>query len=81
MKTLREPEFLRWAEQARDAGAATPLVIAAIESAGGTVVASREYRPSFDEVFALLVARHRRSLGRVDAVAGVSTLPQALRLP
>jgi len=27
------------------------------------VTASREYRPSFDEVFTLLVERHRQVLG------------------
>jgi len=46
-----------------DAGAATPDIIAAIEAAGGQVAASREYRPSFDEVFTLLVERHRQASG------------------
>lgn len=46
-----------------EAGAATPDIIAAIEAAGGQVSASREYRPSFDEVFTLLVERHREILG------------------
>lgn len=48
---------------AAEAGAATPDIIAAIETAGGQVTASREYRPSFDEVFTLLVEQHRRVLG------------------
>ncbi len=48
---------------ADEAGAATPDIIAAVEAAGGQVSASREYRPSFDEVFTLLVERHREILG------------------
>jgi ABC-2 type transport system ATP-binding protein len=39
-----------------DAGEATPRVIQAIQAAGGEVLSSSEYRPSFDEVFAELVA-------------------------
>jgi ABC-2 type transport system ATP-binding protein len=42
-----------------DAGTATPEVVAAVAAAGGEVVSAREYRLSFDEVFAELVARDR----------------------
>ena len=42
-----------------DAGTATPDVVAAVAAAGGEVVSAREYRLSFDEVFAELVARDR----------------------
>ncbi len=52
---------------ADDAGAATPLIIEAVEQTGNEVTASREYRPSFDEVFALLVGRHRAEVGAVSA--------------
>ncbi|MDP9482620.1 MAG: ABC transporter ATP-binding protein [Chloroflexota bacterium] len=45
-----------------DAGTAAPAIVGVIESAGGTVTSSREYRPSFDEVFATLVDRHRQQL-------------------
>ncbi len=45
-----------------DAGSAMPSLIAAVESNGSTVRSSREVRPSFDEVFASLVAAHRPSL-------------------
>ncbi|HET7677060.1 MAG TPA: ABC transporter ATP-binding protein [Candidatus Limnocylindrales bacterium] len=55
---------------AEDAGAATPRVADAIEAAGGAVVASREYRPTFDEVFAELVARHRAETGRKGSAEG-----------
>jgi ABC-2 type transport system ATP-binding protein len=40
---------------AHDAGVASPRVAAAVAEAGGHVDYSREYRPTFDEVFAALV--------------------------
>jgi ABC-2 type transport system ATP-binding protein len=40
-----------------DAGTATPDVVEAIHARGGEVVIAREERPSFDEVFAILVER------------------------
>jgi ABC-2 type transport system ATP-binding protein len=40
---------------AQDAGVASPRVAAAVNAAGGHVDYSREYRPTFDEVFAALV--------------------------
>jgi ABC-2 type transport system ATP-binding protein len=43
---------------ANDAGLASPKVMDAIGEAGGDVQFSREYRPSFDEVFAALVTAH-----------------------
>ncbi len=42
---------------AEDAGLANPRVIDAVEGAGTAVRFSREYRPTFDEVFATLVTR------------------------
>jgi len=41
-----------------DAGSATPQINDAIEQVGGTVDSSREYRPTFDEIFAALVTAH-----------------------
>jgi ABC-2 type transport system ATP-binding protein len=46
-----------------EAGAATPAVMEAITEAGGDVAASREFRPSFDDVFAELVERDAREHG------------------
>jgi len=46
---------------AESAGEATPRVLQALARLGGDVVTSREYRPSFDHVFAELVVRHRDS--------------------
>ncbi|MEX2011223.1 MAG: ABC transporter ATP-binding protein [Chloroflexota bacterium] len=40
-----------------EAGTATPAVMEAITQAGGDVAAAREFRPSFDDVFAELVER------------------------
>ncbi|MGH2466038.1 MAG: hypothetical protein ACRDGI_11305, partial [Candidatus Limnocylindrales bacterium] len=50
-----------------DAGTAMPLIIAAIEEAGGSVASSREFRPTFDDVFATLVTAHRAALGGIPA--------------
>jgi len=46
---------------AEDAGAAMPALVEGVAAAGGEVVTAREYRPSFDEVFAELVARQQAS--------------------
>ena len=42
---------------------ATPAIVEAITAAGGEVVAAREERASFDEVFAMLVRRARSTEG------------------
>jgi ABC-2 type transport system ATP-binding protein len=55
-----------------DAGAATPDVVAAVAAAGGEVVSAREYRLSFDEVFAELVARDRDASAAAAADADAS---------
>jgi ABC-2 type transport system ATP-binding protein len=47
-------EFLVIAD---DAATVTPRVVQAVQTAGGEVTASREYRPTFDEIFANLVSR------------------------
>jgi ABC-2 type transport system ATP-binding protein len=46
-------EFLVIAD---DGPTVTPRVVEAIQAAGGSVVSSREYLPSFDEIFSTLVA-------------------------
>jgi ABC-2 type transport system ATP-binding protein len=48
---------------ADDAGEVTPRIQEAVEAQGGEVATSREYRPTFDEVFAELVNRDRRAHG------------------
>jgi ABC-2 type transport system ATP-binding protein len=47
-----------------DAATATPRVVAAIQAAGGSVVSSNEYRPTFDEVFTRLVSSADRPAAR-----------------
>jgi ABC-2 type transport system ATP-binding protein len=42
----------------QDAGLASPQINDAVEAAGGAVEFSREYRPTFDEVFTALVTAH-----------------------
>jgi ABC-2 type transport system ATP-binding protein len=42
---------------ANDAATTTPRVVEAIRAAGGSVEATSEYRPTFDEVFSQLVSR------------------------
>jgi ABC-2 type transport system ATP-binding protein len=42
---------------ADDAATTMPRVVEAIQAAGGTVISSHEYQPTFDEVFSQLVSR------------------------
>ncbi len=63
---------------AADAGLATPLVNDAIEQAGGTVAYSREYRPTFDEVFTALVTAHAERRVGDQLPAGGGGVPQAV---
>jgi ABC-2 type transport system ATP-binding protein len=46
---------------ADDAATVLPRVVEAVQSAGGTVESSSEYRPTFDEVFSSLVERAEAS--------------------
>ncbi len=45
-----------------DAASATTAVLDEVEANGGDVRGVREYRPTFDDVFAALVGRHRAAL-------------------
>jgi ABC-2 type transport system ATP-binding protein len=62
-----------------DAGTATPGVVAAIETRGGSVETVRELHPSFDDVFAALVANDRKTrAARADeATTDSQTAPAA----
>jgi ABC-2 type transport system ATP-binding protein len=53
-----------------DAGTATPDAIQAMAAAGTEVEAVREFRPTFEEVFAALVERSRASAGPAEPVEG-----------
>ena len=48
---------------AENAGEVTPRMLAMIAQSGSEVVSSREYRPTFDEVFAELLSRDRGEQG------------------
>jgi ABC-2 type transport system ATP-binding protein len=59
VRAIRQPGPRNVWVIAEDAGAATPALVEAVGAAGGEVVSAREYRPSFDEVFAELVNREQ----------------------
>jgi ABC-2 type transport system ATP-binding protein len=50
-----------------DAGTALPLIVEKVKSSGVDIESAREHRLSFDEIFAILVARHEESLGGSEA--------------
>ena len=56
--SIRQTDARQFLIVAQDAGLANPLINDAVQQAGGTVEFSREYRPTFDEVFATLVTSH-----------------------
>ena len=50
-----------------DAGTAAPAIVEALGSAGVTVASTREDRPTFDEVFAVLVRRDQAAREQAEA--------------
>ncbi|HYI21013.1 MAG TPA: ATP-binding cassette domain-containing protein, partial [Candidatus Limnocylindrales bacterium] len=68
---------------AEDAGLASPLVNDAVENAGGAVEFSREYRPTFDEVFTALVTAdlERRKPENGDPASTVAPGPATMLRP
>ena len=63
---------------ANDAGLANPLVNDAVDADRRQVEFSREYRPTFDEVFAALVTSHsERRAGREPSGAQAAPRPAA----
>ncbi|HUG48389.1 MAG TPA: ATP-binding cassette domain-containing protein [Candidatus Limnocylindria bacterium] len=62
---------------AEEAGRAGPQVVDAVDDAGGDVEYSREYRPTFDEVFTALVTRH---MAQQEAPAGAAPPPGPLTM-
>ena len=59
-----------------DAGTATPDVVDAIAERGGVVASAREQRPSFDDVFAALVARDQAKRRQADAQPVAEAAPE-----
>jgi ABC-2 type transport system ATP-binding protein len=66
-----------------DAGRVGPRVSDAIDEAGGDIEYSREYRPTFDEVFTSLVTRHieQGRGGQQPPAGGAGTLQMPLVRP
>jgi ABC-2 type transport system ATP-binding protein len=58
-----------------DAGATTPAIVEAVQAAGGEVTSAREYRPSFDEVFAELVQRQEAADEAAARTSGTGAQP------
>ena len=52
-----------------DSAIALPAIVDAVKAAGGDVVAAQEQRPSFDEIFAILVERAKAETAAADADA------------
>jgi ABC-2 type transport system ATP-binding protein len=57
VREIRQTDPRTFLATVDDAGAATPELVDAVGREGADTVSVREYRPSFDEVFATLVAR------------------------
>jgi ABC-2 type transport system ATP-binding protein len=66
---------------AEEAGLASPRVIDAITEAGGDVEYSREYRPTFDEVFAAIVTRHAEGRAPVEGAGVAAEMTQRTMRP
>jgi ABC-2 type transport system ATP-binding protein len=64
VRSVRQEGLQRIIVVVEDAGTALPDVVQAVGELGGEVVSAREERPSFDEVFALLVERGARDRDR-----------------
>jgi ABC-2 type transport system ATP-binding protein len=69
VRAIEQVDTTTFRVRVEDAGAATPLVVDAIGDAGGEVVSARELRPSFDDVFAVLVEREHERQAAADAAA------------
>lgn len=69
VSTVRQPGPRQLWVITDNVGAATPEIVEAVAAAGGEVVSAREYRPSFDEVFAELVHRQASTGAAADGDA------------
>ena len=64
-----------------DAGSATPDLLDAIVERGGEVESAREYRPTFDEIFAELVRRDREARGEPTDAEAVGLMKGLIAVP
>jgi ABC-2 type transport system ATP-binding protein len=60
-----------------DAATATPAIVEAVRAAGTEVHATTDARPTFDDVFATLVERHRKQLREIEEPARVRSRQEA----
>ena len=58
-----------------DAGSSLPVVVERIKTGGGGVESAREHRLSFDEIFAILVARNEQERAAETAATAASADP------
>jgi ABC-2 type transport system ATP-binding protein len=72
VRSIRQPGPRNVWVIAEDAGAATPALVEAASAAGAEVVSAREYRPSFDEVFAELVNRQQAANEAAAELEGIA---------
>jgi ABC-2 type transport system ATP-binding protein len=56
-----------------DGASVTPALVDAIESSGANVVGIREHRPSFDDIFTMLVERERDGTGASPKAASAAS--------
>ena len=69
MKGLRQLDRRTFRMTVDDASTATPAIVEAIGAKGIDVTSATEARPNFDEVFAVLVERHRAKLRTIEDAA------------
>ena len=83
VRSVRQEGLQRFVVVVEDAGTVLPDVVQAVGELGGEVVSAREERPSFDEVFALLVERGARDQDDQPSIhdqeAGVRAQERAAR--
>jgi ABC-2 type transport system ATP-binding protein len=77
VRGLRQLDAHRFRVTVEDASTATPAIVDAITAAGGEVRSTAEARPSFDEVFAVLVERHREKLRTIEEATARRGRPTA----
>jgi ABC-2 type transport system ATP-binding protein len=72
VRSVRQPGPRNVWVIAEDAGAAIPALVEAVGESGGEVVSAREYRPTFDEVFAELVSRQQAADAAATELNGLA---------
>jgi ABC-2 type transport system ATP-binding protein len=79
VREVRQPAPREMRVITDDAATTTPRVVEAVQSAGGTVVSSSEYRPTFDEVFSRLVRRDENQAATAESSPDQAEIDEADR--